>query len=287
MAIWTIVPEQVVAVLGASGWLGRAILRVAAADAAFGDWRVIGLEGESPIQGLYALQGDLIEAGGPCTVVNAVGRRQGSEGALMESNVRFVKDLAVWAQFSGWRVLQVGSAAEYGPGRSEPFSEADEPHPNSVYGRSKLEATEALSGLLGASKSCVGRLFNVLGPNPPRGSVAEDIRAKMQGARESGKAPELTYPDTVRDFLLLDDAARLLLDLIPHIGGHQVVNVCSGQGLSWRQIANTVCTPLAPAPQSGVNRAPDVVVGNPGLLHSLVHAPAPPSPKSLALALLG
>ena len=279
-------PEQVVAVLGAGGWLGRAILRVAAADAAFGDWRVIGLEGESLLQGLDALQGSLIQGEGPGTVVNAVGRRQGSEGALIESNVRFVEDLAAWAQLSGWQVLQVGSAAEYGPGRSEPFSEVDEPHPISLYGRSKLDATEALSGLLGASRSCVGRLFNVLGPNPPRGSVAEDIRAKMQEAQETGKAPELTCPDTVRDFLLLDDAARLLLALIPTIGGHQVVNVCSGQGLSWRQIANTVCMPLASAPQRGVDCAPDVVVGNPRLLHSLVHAPAPPSPRSLALSLL-
>ncbi len=279
-------PNQIVAVLGAGGWLGRSIVCVASVHPEFRDWHVVGLEGESPLQGLDALQRDLIQAEAPRTVVNAVGRRQGSEGALVESNVRFVEALAAWAQVSRWRVLQVGSAAEYGPGRSEAFSEADEPHPNSVYGRSKLEATEALSGLLGASKSCVGRLFNVLGPNPPRGSVAADIRAKMQEARESGKAPELSSPDTVRDFVLLDDAARLLLALIPTMGRHQVVNVCSGQGLTWREIANTVCTPLAPAPQGGADRAPDVVVGDPSLLHSLVQAPPPPSPTSLALSLL-
>lgn len=280
-------PDQVVAVLGAGGWLGRSILRAASVDPDFRDWHVFGLEGESPLEDLQTLASHLVPGQSPGTVINAVGRRYGSNADLVDSNVRFVLDLAAWVQRSGWRVLQLGSAAEYGPGRSEPFSETDSPQPSSPYGKSKLSATEALSDLLGPSSSCVGRLFNVLGPNPPRGSVAADIRAKIQEAQETGKAPALSSPDTVRDFLLLHDASRLLLALIPEIGRNQIVNICSGQGLTWRQIADAVCPALEPASRGEAESHPDIVVGNTTLLHSLVSAPPPPNPKSLALSLLG
>jgi nucleoside-diphosphate-sugar epimerase len=286
-AFWTIVPNRVVAVLGAGGWLGRSILRVASVDPSFRDWHVVGLEGESPWEDLEALASHLTPGQLPGTVVNAVGRRYGSESDLVDSNVRFVLDLVAWVQRSGWRVLQLGSAAEYGPGRSGPFSETDTPRPASSYGKSKLSATEALSDILGPSSSCVGRLFNVLGPNPPRGSVAADIRTKILEAQELSKAPALSSPDTVRDFLLLDDASRLLLALIPEIGRNQIVNICSGQGLTWRQIADAVCPALEPESRGEAESHPDMVVGNPTLLHSLVSAPPPPNPKSLALSLLG
>lgn len=280
-------PEQVVAVLGAGGWLGRAILRVAATSPDLGEWRVLGVEGKSPLTELVELSAALKPPERPLTVINAVGRRHGPEAALMDSNVRFVQDLATWAGHAGCRVLHVGSAAEYGPGRPEPFSEADMPRPASDYGKTKLLATQALSGLLGPSRSCVARLFNTLGPNPPRGSAAADIRDKMQASIESGKSPELRHPDTIRDFLLLEDAAGLLLDLVPAVGRHQVVNVCSGQGLSWRQITDAVCPALPPSPEGRAGISQDTVVGDPSLLRSLVTPPAPPSPKTLALSLLG
>lgn len=279
-------PEQVVAVLGAGGWLGRAIVKVAATSPELREWKVLGIEGRSPLGELDALSGVLKPAERPLTVINAVGRRHGSETALMDSNVRFVQDLASWAGQSGSHVLHVGSAAEYGPGRPEPFSEADTARPAGDYGKTKLLATEALSGLLGPSRSCVARLFNTLGPNPPRDSAAADIRTKMRVSLETGKPPELRSPDTIRDFLLLDVAARVLLDLVGTVGRHQVVNVCSGQGLSWRQITDAACPALPPAPERDVGTSQDIVVGDPSLLQSLVMTPAAPSPTSLALSLL-
>jgi nucleoside-diphosphate-sugar epimerase len=278
--------ERFVVVLGAGGWLGRALIGAGANSSEFSRWGVFGIDSAKPFSDLDDLAKDLANSDAPRTVVNAVGRRHGPDSALLESNVRFVERLAAWVDGAGWSVLHLGSAAEYGIGGWEPLQETDEPHPFTAYGRSKLRATEALSGSLGPSRACVARLFNVLGPNPPTGSVAADIRGRMATARQTGTPPKLENPDTVRDFLRIDDAARLLLGLVPSIGRYPVVNVCSGQGLSWRQVADSLCPPLPPDYGQLPPRVPDVIVGNPALLHSLVLPPPTPTAEELATSLL-
>jgi GDP-4-dehydro-6-deoxy-D-mannose reductase len=135
-------------------------------------------------------------------------------------------------------VVLMGSAAEYGS-----VSEADLPasedqvcQPITDYGASKHAQT-----MLGLSRAARGwpiviaRLFNPVGPGMPNHLALGGFAERLAANPEILEVGDL---DVWRDFISVDEAARLVIELalVPEAIG-QVVNICSGRAFLLRALA--------------------------------------------------
>ena len=142
------------------------------------------------------------------------------------------------------RTLVVGSAAEYGhPARDGVCREDDEAQPVSAYGIAKLAQTRHAMLRAGREQDVtVARLFNPVGPGMGEGLAFGDF------ARRLGLRPDRLRVgdiDSARDFLDVEEAARILVELLVHPKARgRIVNVCSG-----------VATPLRPHVERQLARA--------------------------------
>ena len=133
--------------------------------------------------------------------------------------------------------VQTGSSSEYGF-RSEPMTETDRLEPNSVYAVAKSAQTHL--GQLWARRTGMPivtlRLFSVYGPweEPTR-----LIPTLLDHARR-GLPLRLASPDTVRDFVYVDDVLEALLDFeyLPRLRG-ETVNLGSGTETTLRELVET------------------------------------------------
>jgi nucleoside-diphosphate-sugar epimerase len=149
----------------------------------------------------------------------------------------------------------LGSAAEYGlTGPGVRLAEDAPCRPNSEYGMSKLAATR-IAVADDRVRTCVARVFNIVShPHPER-----SLLGRVERAYRAGHA----HPDgsrEVRDFIAIEDVARVLVALATASSGPPVVNVCTG-------------VPLTAAEQLG-RESPDASggwsVGDPSLLQATV-----------------
>lgn len=112
--------------------------------------------------------------------------------------------------------LASSAGALYAGAGPAPFSEDDEPSPLAPYGFSKLALEARLrrfveeTGIPGVA----GRLTNLYGPGQnlrkPQGLVSQLCRAHFTGAPIGIYVPM----DTLRDYLFVDDAAALVVELL-------------------------------------------------------------------------
>lgn len=132
------------------------------------------------------------------------------------------------------RVLLLGSAAEYGAGRSgRRFSEKTPCRPQTEYGLSKhLQTQLGLSYHALGVPVIVARLFNLFAPDaPPTFAVS-----RVWGLLRRKKPPRAFSvktgpPDAVRDYLTPGDAFEALGALLARGRPGEIYNVCSGRGL--------------------------------------------------------
>ncbi|HWO88892.1 MAG TPA: NAD(P)-dependent oxidoreductase [Gemmatimonadales bacterium] len=163
--------------------------------------------------------------------------------AAYRVNARLVGTLcaaAAAARDPGWRgqhVVHVGSALEYGKAAGS-VAECARPHPDTLYGRSKLAGTCILTrecqrlGLRGLT----ARLFTVYGP----GEHPSRLLPSLMEAARSGQPLRLTSGEQRRDFTFIQDAAIALLRLgvVSSVSG-EIVNVATGKLISVREFAET------------------------------------------------
>ena len=223
-----------IAVLGGSGWLGSRLL------AELGD--APGVEVISPPR--IAVEGatpaglrSLLSPDESLAVVNCVGVIRGTDEQIDSANLDFVRVLMQSLEGSGAYLVQVGSAAEYGdPGSADPIPETRPTHPVTVYGRSKALATALVHD---RSDWCVVRPFNGIDRDMTPINPLGEIREKVRAARESGGEVELWSAATVRDHVSRDFLARSLAWAARERPAG-VFNLCSGVGLSYREIAEAM-----------------------------------------------
>ncbi len=222
-----------VLLLGAGGFLGRHIHRAFLAD----DWDVT----EGPSRRRCDLA-DLTVAGlarltaGMDVVVNATGAVTGDDRELARTNVDLVARL-VAACPPATRLVQLGSLAEYGPGRVEPWRERDDCRPVSAYGRSKARGSDLVlaATAAGDADAVVLRIANPVGERQPEtsvlGRVATAVRADPDGEVTVGAL------DGLRDFVSACDVARAVVvaagAALP--ARHRVFNVGTGHATSVRE----------------------------------------------------
>jgi UDP-glucose 4-epimerase len=189
----------------------------------------------------------------PSTVVNlasyGVAPNESDPETMLDANVGALTRLLAACAGAGARVIHTGSCSEYARVEQPALVTEDTPcHPSAPYGAAKLAATEwgrTLSARLGVPFVTL-RLFGVYGPGESPHRIIPALRAKLT----RGEPVPLTHGKQVRDFTFVDDLCDAFLhafDAELPIG--TVFNVCSGVGVSIRDVCLSVCRALGASPE--------------------------------------
>jgi NDP-hexose 4-ketoreductase len=235
-------------IVGASGFLGRHVLDQAEAA---------GLEavtaGRSPVgaarphvtlditgngaDGVAAA----LAAAAPHVVVNCAGAIAGPPDVLAHVNVTGTHALltAMLAAPRPVRLVQIGSAAEYGPGETGVrVTEASPPRPVSDYGITKLAGTRLVELARSAGlDAIVLRVFNPVGPGAPPDSLPGGVATRLRRIPDDGPDIRLGPLDAVRDFVDARDVAQAVIAaaVAPSLPD-PVVNIAGGLGVPVRAL---------------------------------------------------
>lgn len=176
-------------------------------------------------------------------VVNACGLLRGTSAELTSANESWPTWLvqSVLAG-SGARFVHIGSASEYGdPGDDRPISEDRPVHPNGDYATSKAAGSLAVVAARRAGlDATVARVFNLVGPALSPTSPLHQFLTDVTALPPTGGEIELWWPDTVRDYVLLEDLGAAVAALALADVSEDIVNVCSGVGISFGRIAQAM-----------------------------------------------
>lgn len=222
--------------VGASGWLGREVLRLARARGeAWGSARgpAADLITCPDVRALEAVAQALpVRA-----VVNCAGATRGSMEELEAANASFARELAEACRRQGWPLVHVGSAAEYGPVTGDAVTEGAPTSPATAYGKSKLTGSDAVAmerqrGLL----ATIARPFNVIGPGQPTWTPIGEFAAAVSAFGPEGGQLDVRDSTLVRDFVSRRVVAEVLLRLTDVTTPPPVVNICSGRPTSFRDV---------------------------------------------------
>ncbi|MFE5123451.1 NAD-dependent epimerase/dehydratase family protein [Streptomyces sp. NPDC056669] len=183
-------------------------------------------------------------------VVNAVGTVwQGTEDQMAECNARLVERLmdAVAALRRRPRLIQIGTAYEYGPAGPDDLIDEDwPPAPATAYGRTKLAGTCAVLRAVreGEVDGVVLRASVTCGPGAPRGSLPGNVAADLAAGRNVLRlAPLRAHRDMldVRDVAdAVVAAARVPAASITEAG--VVINIARGESVPVRKLVDLMIT---------------------------------------------
>jgi nucleoside-diphosphate-sugar epimerase len=168
---------------------------------------------------------------------------------MLDANVGALTRLLAACAGAGARVLHAGSCSEYARVDPPALMTEDTPcHPSAPYGAAKLAATEwgrTLAARLGVPFVTL-RLFGVYGPGESPHRIIPALCAKLT-RRES---VPLTHGNQVRDFTYVDDLCAAFVGAFDaNLPSGGVFNVCSGVGVSIREVCLSVCRTLGASPE--------------------------------------
>lgn len=147
----------------------------------------------------------------------------------LPTHYRFLKNMVC----GGLRALVVsGTCFEYGM-QSGPLREEAAARPCTAYGFAKDGLRRRLEFLAGERpfRLTWGRMFYLHGP----GQAETSLFAQLRRAVERGEASfDMSGGEQLRDYLAVEEAARMLATLAERARAVGVVNVCSGKPVSVR-----------------------------------------------------
>jgi nucleoside-diphosphate-sugar epimerase len=189
----------------------------------------------------------------PTAVVNlasyGVAPSESDPETMLEANVGALTRLLAACAGAGARVVQAGSCSEYARVEKPALMTEDTPcHPSTPYGAAKLAATEwgrTLAERLGVPFVTL-RLFGVYGPGESPHRIIPAVRARLA----LGEPVPLTHGRQERDFTFVDDLCDALARAVDaDLPNGAVFNVCSGVGVSIREVCLGVCRALGASPE--------------------------------------
>jgi nucleoside-diphosphate-sugar epimerase len=282
------------ALVGGNGWLGREIVGTAGQQ---------GLDVTVVPRDVASDRGALADALWDMdVVVNAAGCTNpgpDEHEQAVAANEKLPARLAELAAENGWRLVHIGSAAEYGPGASgpTPLTEDRACAPVSLYGQTKLAGTQAvLHGRKRGADAIVARVFNLVDAELPAHNPIHDVAAPFLAAAASTKGPPVVEievgigdPTTTRDLATRGWAAAAIVELARcDDPWPPLVNVCSGRATSFGELAEALARQLhlqLSVQDLGWPRG-GRIVGDPALLRDLVPLAPPERPDALARSIL-
>lgn len=259
-----------VVVTGASGFIGRwvaSLLSQVGADL----WLIArDPKGLSRVCDLFSIQGQYMHLDlekplafreayaklRPAITFNCIGygidQSERDENLSYAINARLVYEMAETIAmkegpaWGGLRIVQVGSAFEYGPIQAI-ISEESAPVPQTVYGKSKLAGTRHLQTLCEQTglRAVTARVFTVYGP----GEHSTRLLPSILRSAKTGEPLDLTGGKQQRDFTFVKDVAEglLRLGLVAEVP-RQVVNLATGKLTSVRDFLECACRLLGVNP---------------------------------------
>jgi len=176
--------------------------------------------------------------------MHAVGEGDSDPIATLDANLEMTHNLLSAARRNcpAARILVLSSGDVYGRGSSDPRTEEELPTPLSVLGVSKV-AVEALCGQAARAYGqhvMVARLFSHIGAYESRRYLFPQLAAQLARIRLL-KGETVVYAgdlDLLRDILDVRDAARGLQTLMENAPPATIANVCSGNALPLRLLAD-------------------------------------------------
>ena len=142
------------------------------------------------------------------------------------------------------RVLVVGSADQYGPqpATAYPLAESVSLIPRSFYGSSKAaQEVFALQAWRGSGMHVVcTRSFNHSGVGHASSYLLPSLVERALALPGRGGTLAIGNPEPVRDYLHVSDVVEAYIRLLERGTAGEVYNVCSGVGISVRQLAERV-----------------------------------------------
>ncbi len=171
-------------------------------------------------------------------------------------------------------VILASSAAVYGHVDADAIDETVAPAPVSHYGASKLAMEHMAATFRDRLPIVVVRPFNYTGPGQAEHFAVPKVVSHF---RRRAKTIELGNIDVVREFMDVRNVAEIYLRLLacPAASG-QTINVCTGRGVSLREVIAALEAQTGHHPEIRVDprlvRANDVprVVGSPRKLEGLI-----------------
>jgi UDP-glucose 4-epimerase len=256
-----------VAVLGASGFIGRWVSRKLCAAGACPYLVVRDPESAATTLSQYGVSGELLEADlsntsvlgeiysriRPAITFNLVGYgvdvTERDEAVAYQINAGLPGDIceaaAAWKDpnWSGQQIVHAGSALEYGDIGGD-LREDSGTHPTTVYGISKLKGTRSIAkgcAALGL-RGLTARLFTVYGPGEHAGRLLPSL---IETSR-TRQPLELTAGTQRRDFTYVEDVADglLRLGLAVTVEQGEVINLATGRLVSVRSFIEIAASTL-------------------------------------------
>ncbi|MBY0497975.1 MAG: dTDP-4-dehydrorhamnose reductase [Cyanobacteria bacterium] len=220
-----------VLILGATGTLGRALVRIAGER---GLAVARPSRAEADITNPDAIRA-VIDRVNPWAVINATGyvrvddAEQDSE-ACYGINTVGAANVAAACRQRGVRLISYSSDLVFGGDRDQPYTEKDSPRPLNVYGASKAEGERRVLDLM--PEALVVRTSAFFGPWDTSNFVVQTLDAIRQGRRWRAAADVVVSPTYVPD--LANAALDLLFD------GESGIWHLSNEGpISWFEFARS------------------------------------------------
>jgi len=186
-------------------------------------------------------------------------------------------------------ILFVSSGQVYRQG-PDPLAEDGPVEPRNVYAATKLQGEAVALGLRERGHPVlVVRPFNHTGPGQAARFALPSFALRLARIEsEGGGRLPVGNLAAVRDFLHVREVVRAYLDLLPHVGATDVVNVCSGDGVRIGKLLEGLVArtraPVEVIADSGRLRGgqdPGCLVGDPARLGRLLGRVPAFDPESL------
>ena len=175
---------------------------------------------------------------------------------LEENNLKYTKDLALWALENSCRFIYASSAATYGDGKNgfdDDIEGLEKLKPLNLYGWSK-QNFDLWAKKEGVLDQMVGlKFFNVYGPNEYHKESMKSVACKaFKEIKDSGKLrlfksyrEDYQNGEQCRDFVYIKDCTKIILWLLenPEVTG--LYNIGSGTAESWNTLAKACFNALS------------------------------------------
>jgi nucleoside-diphosphate-sugar epimerase len=227
-------------VLGSTGFIGRTFVRMFSGvyeivtELDGGDRAFVDLTS-------YDAMLEFLDAQRPSAILNLAGKSYhtaGNDAEIYESNVLVELNLheALDHLKLDSKIVSASSSAVY-KSSADPVDEGSPCRPANTYAKAKYIQERIGLSYHPRQHVVIARLFNVIGPRQSTDFFIPAIVERLMKFRSGEtKDVQLKTLNAVRDFIFVDDVCGALRALVDGGASGEIYNVCSGRGVSIREV---------------------------------------------------